>query len=358
MAELLGRAIPAESAADCRSCVMVAGRDGNSDPGRRWFDPVTRCCTYLPELPNYLVGRILADPSAGMAAGRRSVESRIDCGVAVTPLGLGKHDVHTLLYVHGADGFGASRTLRCPHHLDDGGCGIWQHRMSVCATWFCKHVRGALGQRFWRAVQALLSAVERDLARWCLLETGLGPKALASLLPPPVPAAPVFMLDRYQLDGRVDPRRYAAAWGERAGRERAYYRRCAELVQDMGWRQVLAVCGPEVTIRARQARDAFREVRSRGIPPRLRVGDYHIVEAAPEASLVASYSGFDPLRLPAAVLEALPFFDGRPAADALRTIERKKRLRFDRELVRKLIDFAILVPVPERGRPGAGSPPR
>ena len=42
------------------------------------YNPETKCCTYMPELWNFLVGRILDDDSADTALGRASVEARID----------------------------------------------------------------------------------------------------------------------------------------------------------------------------------------------------------------------------------------------------------------------------------------
>lgn len=116
-----------------------------------FFDPQVKCCTYLPELPNFLVGRILADEDPALAVGRATVEKRLQAGVAVTPLGLDRTPFYDLLYQHADTAFGRSHTLRCPHYIEEGGlCGIWQHRNSVCATWFCKHVRGAMGFRFWK----------------------------------------------------------------------------------------------------------------------------------------------------------------------------------------------------------------
>ena len=44
-------------------------------------------------------------------------------------------------------------------------------------------------------------------------------------------------------------------------------------------------------------------------------------------------------------MEALPYFDGRPVGDALRAIAREKKLNIDRDLILKLTDFGILVPV-------------
>jgi hypothetical protein len=346
--QFLGRIIPSELEATCQHCVMVVGGDEAGSPDRRYFDSTTRCCTYLPNLPNFLVGPILADADPSMALGRRSVEVRLGRGVAVTPLGLGTPATYSLLYTNGTDGFGASHTLRCPHHLDDGTCGIWTHRMSVCATWFCKHSRGAVGRRFWRALQVLLVGVEKDLARWCLLELRLGAGALGRLFPPPEPITPSRTIDRFQIDGRVDPEQHAAVWGEWAGRERELFDACGHLVERLGWQEVLEICGPGLQISARLVRDYFDALLSRNIPPRLRVGEFQIHPVSEKTTLVVSYNGYDPLCLQGSLMEALPYFDGRPVADALRAIESEKHLRLDRELLLKLVDFSILVPVPPR----------
>ena len=136
--EVLGGAIPKEAAAACRRCVMLA--PGRSGEGKRriFFDAKTLCCTYLPDLPNFLVGRILSDRSPAMAYGRRTVRDRLRRQAGVTPFGLARPALYSLLYDSGAaDGFGRSRSLHCPHHVDGGPCGIWAHRCAVCATWFC-----------------------------------------------------------------------------------------------------------------------------------------------------------------------------------------------------------------------------
>jgi hypothetical protein len=65
--------------------------------------------------------------------------------------------------------------------------------------------------------------------------------------------------------------------------------------------------------------------------------------------MVSSYSEFDPLCLPTELVEALALFDGRPVAEALRAIEKEKKLRLDRGLVLKLVDFGILT---DAGRAG------
>ncbi|HEY6250973.1 MAG TPA: hypothetical protein VI685_13515, partial [Candidatus Angelobacter sp.] len=58
MSELLGGDIPSETSATCNHCAMLA-QDGLASQEALVFRPDTKCCTYLPMLSNFLVGRIL-----------------------------------------------------------------------------------------------------------------------------------------------------------------------------------------------------------------------------------------------------------------------------------------------------------
>src|SRR5437763_2749230 len=122
---LLGGPIPAETKATCHDCAMLAAP---GQPAREgfFFNPSTKCCTYTPDLPNFLVGDILADEDPAQAAGRAQVEVSLQ-SINCTPRGLHRPATAHLLYRVGADTFfGRARALRCPYYLEEGGsCGIW-----------------------------------------------------------------------------------------------------------------------------------------------------------------------------------------------------------------------------------------
>src|SRR4051812_31514765 len=65
-----------ESRATCSDCAMCS-KGGSPAPGVLSFRPDTKCCTYEPTLPNFLVGAILADTSPEMAEGRRRIRAHI-----------------------------------------------------------------------------------------------------------------------------------------------------------------------------------------------------------------------------------------------------------------------------------------
>jgi hypothetical protein len=71
--------------------------------------------------------------------------------------------------------FGNREELRCPFY-NRGSCQVWQHRGSVCSTWFCFSSFGARGKEYWRVFLDYLSIVEMSLAQECLAMAGFSPK--------------------------------------------------------------------------------------------------------------------------------------------------------------------------------------
>jgi hypothetical protein len=326
----------------------MAGNAGAESPGSTYyFDSVIKCCTYVPELHNFLVGFILSDTDPAAQPGRATVEKRLKDGLAVTPLGFAQPAVFTLLYNKSEHSFGLSRTLRCPHFIEEGGrCGVWRYRDSTCSTWFCKHVRGELGHNFWReSLHRLLSAIERDLARWCVLELRLPDDTLRHLVGDPSWSLSPGQVTGEALDNKVNEESYQRLWGEWRGREAEFFSRCAELVKPLSWADVLAICGPDTRAYSELTRQSYARLISDDIPPALNAGSMQLVQIRHETTRVSTYSGYDPLDIPSIVMELLPYFDGRPTEEALAAICAEHGVKLDLDLVRKMVDFALLVPV-------------
>lgn len=171
--DLLGE-LPTERRATCLRCVKLP-RVGEA-PQPYHYAPEVRCCTYLPTLHNFLVGAALADDTPGFAAGRATVEARIDRGLEVSPMGLYADAAWLARYGDG-ERFGTDVSLRCPHYLTDRAesCGVWPYREAVCATWFCVFDRLPEGPTLWReGIMPFLAAVELAVARWCATAVGAG----------------------------------------------------------------------------------------------------------------------------------------------------------------------------------------
>jgi hypothetical protein len=345
--DLLDGPLPHESEATCENCAMWSSA-GSPGAATLAFHRDTKCCTYVPALANFLVGRIVEDDDPALAPGRASVEARIDARLGVTPLGIDRPAVHALLYHVGVSAaFGRSRTLRCPHYREDAGgaCGIWRHRNGVCSTWFCKHSRGATGQRFWHGLEQLLATVERELARWCLLRLDLDSDLLARLLPRGTDrgSGGNATLDGATIDGRVDDATYRAWWGSWLGREREFYRESARLVNALRWPDVARIGGASVEALARVVAHTHHGAGSRTVPERLVVGQLQTVAAGRERVLVITYNPYDPLELPRMLVDVLGYFDGRPTREALAQIRQERDINVQPSLVRRLVDFGVLV---------------
>ncbi|HZE98498.1 MAG TPA: hypothetical protein VE981_15810 [Planctomycetota bacterium] len=343
MRELLKDTVRGEPQSTCDDCAMCPSAGVKPQPNDRYFSPDVKCCTFVPELPNYLVGRILSDADPDGARGRESVRGRLRAGGGVTPLGVATPLMFELIYRGVSGVFGKSRAIRCPHYLEEGGgrCSIWRNRPGVCATWHCKHERGAVGHDFWRALHILLTAVQRALARWCVQD--LPAEILSVLFPPIAPSTGGRPRSPEEIDGAASPAYYAAAWGTWKGREEDFYRDCARKVDRLRWSDVRRIGGVELTLLERLLLESWRKLRSDAIPEALRAGSVQVVPLPGGTSRVLSYNENDPIELPSELLDVLGYFDGRPTADALAAIDRERGLVLERDLLRQLVDFQVLV---------------
>ena len=342
--DLLGGKIPSETRATCNDCAMCDSVEKKD--AAKFFNPQSKCCTYVPVIPNFLVGMILADDDPAMAAGRASVEKRLEATIAVTPMGLEwplkSRAQYTQMETHA---FGRAQTLRCPHYVNEQGglCGIWKYRNSVCSTWFCKYVRGAVGRDFWESTKLLLLTIETELSRWCALKLGLDEAALPQLLKQILMPGQLPNLKLEDIEEQVNQQKQQRLWANWHGREREFYLACGALVSQLTLPDVLAICGSEVQVRSRLTQKAYRAVIGTEIPERLKAGPFTVMQAGRDFySLYAPGIGLDIFHLSGKVMRLLPYFDGRPTTEIVSEIVDKEGLRFTDELLRRLLDFKIL----------------
>jgi hypothetical protein len=260
LAEALGHLPPREVRADCSNCPMTGINRERHPEGAIQFLPSAKCCTYLPDLPNFLVGMVLLDQSVP-TVGRQTVVERIERVVGVTPLGLIRTPVYGLIYdsIKPA-GFGRTEVMRCPHYLpDEGGrCGIWQYRNSMCSTFFCKHRSGPVGAALWNAIRALLYQLERELSIWSAAELHIPAAGIAKSGIERTGNVREHVLSELQGSGMLG---WSGpdVWGEWQGQVGEYFMRCASLVAAQSWPEVVGICGPEVRVRLNGVLDCLRE---------------------------------------------------------------------------------------------------
>jgi hypothetical protein len=297
-----------ERRADCGACVMCAPDDPVAAQPELAYRPDVRCCSYTPGLWSFQVGGLLRDPAAVHPATRAALDARID-GPRSAPLGLLPREVDDNSYGDAiAEGrFGRDPALRCPHYVvDEGVCGVWDHRNATCATWFCRHDRGARGQQAWAALHHLLGLLEGWIAREAHAASG----ALG---------------DGWAWAGEVD--------------RRASYVAAAAFADRWDWEERLDQA-PMAVIHAAASARLWRDRLYVPAPRLVRVGTWKVVAAEPDRAWVASDRVIDPVPVPATV--ALPA-DPLPWEHVVETL--------GEAAARALLDRDVLVPVdPADGR--------
>lgn len=352
LAEILPGPLPAQPLATCHDCAMMPA--DAPEAGARYFRAETKCCTFVPMLPNFAVGQILADPDPEAAAGRETVLARIAARNGVTPLGLAQPLSFSLRYRHSPLGFGQDGGLRCPHLVGER-CGIWKYRESTCATWFCKHERGALGWRLFDEVRELLSKLEHELSLWCAGALGFEVDALSRL--PESHPAPLWRGRRTfsshlmgsQLDGAqpvqaLGGRRraeQAELFGAYAGRETDFFRDCARQVEQLSLAEVATRLGWDLAAQGARVRATYLELQSNALPSQLRAVPADLVQIGGK-TWVRGYCSSDPRVLSAEVLAILPRFDGRPVAEVQAAIRAELGLELEEALIRRLVELQLL----------------
>jgi Fe-S-cluster containining protein len=327
--------------------MLESGCQGSTAPpidGRsRFFRPDTKCCTFHPRLPNYLLGAILTSDDPALAEGRRRVEARVDSRVGVTPAWLHPPRTYSLLYENARGAFGRAEGLRCPFYEPGaGGCTIWAHRDAVCSTYFCKYVAGEDGRRFWTAVKELVSLAEIQLSRAALLE--LAPELLDReplTRPASTPVGPE------DIDGAPPPAgAYADAWGPWAGREVELYAACHSYVRSLTAADLDAILGLDGRIARRQLRLALEAMRSAELPAVLRLDPGATVAWLRDGSVaLASYSEYEAVALPGAAYRLLAQFTGdEPLAAVRARLRANEHADLSDEVLLELYRHRVLAP--------------
>jgi len=280
------------------------------------FNPRTECCSFNPKLPNFLVGGILQNEDPNFEGDRLLIEMRA-ASQAINPYAM---KAPWLYWVHYHDHpFGQSEKLLCPYYIDrDGGlCGIYQYRNGRCSTWFCKYEHRRFGYEFWQAVDHLLTAMEDELAKWCVQEI--------------------------DLKRSLDPTDFPAfEWGVWVGRERDFFRKCWELVHQLTVDEAIEHAGEAIRPLAVAVVKAFAALEPGPIPEILRPAKFDAVVIGENRVRVRAYARLDPIDLDADLVSAISAFDGRRTAEVLETLA-LQGIHIDSELLRTLYNYKILV---------------
>jgi hypothetical protein len=333
--------IPGEIFANCRNCPMTASdrAEMESDISRP-FSPDSKCCTFIPRLPNYFAGAVIADPE--MKTGSDLLRKRISGRRGIFPHGIYPDKKYRLLYEFGRkNGFGKSSLLKCPYFLPgEFNCSLWKYRESICSTWFCKYLGGEAGRLFWYEIRDFFKLVQEKLMEHAILELGL------TVSPPFGEDEQLSVEDLDDLP--MHPIEYQRLWKDWEGREEEYYIRCYEIIHHLNGSEFIHLLGRDYNDRLTILEEKYIQLVT--IPDYLKINtDYGLEEVVPGKYRIKLKSFIDQndsvityaFDLPKPVLDC--FREGNATETALQELSRKYGIKLGRDIVIALFQHGILI---------------
>lgn len=164
-----------ETKATCDNCLRARDKRFSYS-----YEADLKCCTFVPFIPNFAVGGILAKKLDG----HKVIEQMISNQRFALPLGIfPDFDYQYRFNTKKQKDFGNRKDLLC-HYYDQekNRCGIWEFRGVVCTTFFCRSDYGRLGQNLWTEMKDYLSYIEMALAEDCLVMKDFSPRDISDQL--------------------------------------------------------------------------------------------------------------------------------------------------------------------------------
>jgi len=334
--------IPRETSAACQDCVMLPDPT-NEHPGPDLtYSPASKCCTYFPDIPNYLVGAILAETDPTYQDAQTRLKNQIRAKISTSPFGLERPRKYTVLVHNTPDFFGKSQLLICPFFASDHGrCTLWPYLTATCRTWFCKYDRGQEGLEFWRDLRAYWDYLQKILSRYVLHQFEFAPERILRSSRNPM------ALTVEELDGRAQsPEQYAQAWGSWVDREEEFYQKAFEQVSALTPEIFNTLIGIGHTIRLNQVMVRHEKMINPDPPPYLkRNPDMRVQKTRHGTYIVSAYLPRDAVELTQRLYAVLDYFDGRLPVDAvIQSLAQQQQMIPDADLLLSLYHLRILIP--------------
>ncbi len=179
-----------------------------------------QCCTYYPEVPNFLLGMALNDPDS-----TEVVERLVHAGHGL-PTGFvpSPRKYVDAVVAYSRDDFGKDPDIVCPFmDRDTNNCGIYLYRNAVCTTFFCHYEHSEAGERYWVGIQELVGHVEIALSQWLMDALGFPSEDYIARLN----GLGSRVTELSASDGSWSEKARRELWGDWFGREVEFYRSCA-----------------------------------------------------------------------------------------------------------------------------------
>ncbi len=205
--------VPAIAGIDCDNCLMVSAG---------LFPERSKCCNYLPDLPNFLVGEILDQDSA--TQGRQLVADWIARGRG-DPLFVYAPPRIAKLHRE-ATQTSPQNALGCPLLDASGRCTIYAHRPYLCVGYHCLYPPLPEVRAFFSCLASLLALHTAVAAQYLLVRMGIDRETFSD-------AWASFDDERqaWTTDDGLE-RTFANRLWQTESDPRGYYRRCYGYVMD------------------------------------------------------------------------------------------------------------------------------
>lgn len=333
--------IPAEIFARCGNCPMTAyDRQEMESEISRPFSPETKCCTFIPRVPNYFAGAVFTDKET--KTGGDLLRIRIRGKRGIFPQGIYPDKKYSLLYEFGRkNGFGKSSLLKCPYYVQgEFNCSLWKYRESICATWFCKYLGGETGRTFWNGMRDLFKLVQDKMIEHAIRELGL------TVIPPfgddeQLSAEDLDDLPMHRLE-------YQRRWQQWEGREEEFYISCFKIISRIEVQDFNLIMGPEYSEHLIPLEEIYH--RMLNIPEILQVNpEYVFEESLPDQYRIRLRSLIDrndtvityAFDVPKSVIDA--FRSGKITDKVLENLAEKNGILLGKDLIIALFQHGILI---------------
>ncbi len=338
--------IPDESMATCGNCIMVLPEDDQRlGSDFAYFSKETKCCTFYPALPNYLVGGLLCDDDPRNKEGIEKVKQVISGRKGVTPHGIFPPRKYWMLYLKGKNIFGKAGTMRCPYYdAKSGGCSIWKYRAVICSTYFCKHACGIEGRMFWESIQDYLRFVEDILTNYVVMESGWPSETVmeGSIVKYFTRKTEELTLEEIE-DIPLPAKKYSALWDNWRGKEEDFYKRAFEMIGRLDREKFKEIAGYANDIHIKLISRRLNDAKNTPIPDILRKNPKLKIypEGEKKVKIISPGGMFE---LSKEIFNQLDIFNGKiNNGEADKLLQEKYKVKLSKELLTSLYQNRILI---------------
>jgi hypothetical protein len=293
--------VPEEKIATCSSCTLCRSEQSP------YID--TKCCSYYPQLPNFLIGGLLHDNDESLSIGQNKIKLIIQQQKGISPYGLLK----PLPYLNTDEKLNSSEFWRRPKELLNaqlcpfyffGNCSVWKYRENLCMTHFCSSVGGDVGKVFWHKVNQYLKMIETSLAQYAMLQLGWPPAKIKT------EKVTTLNFNLEDEEGNINQENYKKLWGNWAGREEEFYLKCYEIVSKLDATTFKRITGLKREILEAAILDTQKDFL-KSILPDILILNPEVISETEQEGFTVLICGEVSAKIPALILPLIRAFNGK-----------------------------------------------